>query len=342
MNRRKQPLPVDHVKSAVAAGLVYIHQHCDGIARKRAGTGFVYIDCDGKRVTDRQVLARIRSLVIPPAWSNVWICANPDGHLQALGTDVRGRRQYRYHPRYREIRNATKFSRMIEFAKVLPDIRARVQHDLSLPGLPRDKVLATVVRLLETTFIRVGNDEYARENESFGLTTLRNRHVEIEGSSLRFHFRGKSGQDHEVEIRDRRLARIVKACHDLPGYELFQYVDEAGARHAIGSADVNGYLKEASGADFTAKDFRTWAGSVQSALELAKIGPAQSAAEAKRNPAVLQLYEEGTLHQYVRPVDESSHDADCTGVYPEEECVLRLIRKHSSAMTAQSSSGAAA
>ncbi len=353
-SRRKVPLPLDHVKSAVAAGLVYIHQHCQGLTRKRSGKGFVYLDCDGRRITDPEVLTRIRSLVIPPAWTDVWICAKPHGHLQALGTDARGRRQYRYHALYREIRNQTKFSRMLDFAKVLPQIRATVQKHLALPGLPREKVLATVVRLLETTFIRIGNDEYARENESFGLTTLRNRHVEIEGSTMRFAFRGKSGQDHEVEIKDRRIARIVKECHDLPGYELFQYIDDAGTRHAIDSSDVNAYLKEVSGADFTAKDFRTWAGTVQSALALAQIGPGTSDTDTKRNivtavkatasrlgnrpatcrkyyihPAVLDAYTAGVLNEYVKPVAEDAHHEDVTGVYPEEECVMRLIRKYS-------------
>lgn len=306
-------------------------------------------------------MRRIRSLVIPPAWTNVWICSLPHGHLQALGIDARGRKQYRYHPLYRQVRNHTKFSRLLDFGKVLPEIRQRVNRDLALPGLPREKVLATVVRLLETTFIRIGNVEYARENSSFGLTTLRNRHVAIEGSTLKFNFRGKSGQDHEVSIHDRRLARIVKECQELPGYELFQYKDELGERHSIDSSDVNGYLKEITGEDFTAKDFRTWAGTVQTALALAEIGPFQSETEAKRNivaavkstasrlgnrpatcrnyyvhPAILESYMDGSLLGSVkRPEENAAAQAAVSndlGLHPEELCVLEVIRKKAASL----------
>ena len=325
---------------------------CRGFRRKRAGQGFQYLDCDNRRIGDRHTLKRIRGLVIPPAWEDVWICADPNGHLQAMGLDFRGRRQYRYHPEYRKIRNETKFERMLDFAKVVPSIRAQVLEDLARPGLPRQKVVATIVRLLETTFIRIGNDEYARDNQSFGLTTLRNRHVEINGTTLCFKFRGKSGQEHEVAVKDRRVARIVQQCHDLPGHELFQYVDDEGQRHSLGSADVNAYLKELTGADFTAKDFRTWAGTVQTALALAAFAPFESQTEAKRNvvaaikdtarrlgnrpatcrnyyvhPAVIESYLDGSLAQYVHPISDEEREEDAAGLYPEEACVVRLLRK---------------
>lgn len=350
-HKKPQRLPVDPIDSAVIAGLHYVSETGPGYTRRRAGKGFCFLDSEGRTLRDPQELARIRSLVIPPAWTNVWICPSASGHLQAVGYDARGRRQYRYHPRYREIRDQTKFERMPEFAKYLPLIRTRVAEDLARTGLPREKVLATVVKLLETTFIRIGNTEYARQNESFGLTTLRNRHVDIEGSTIRFRFRGKSGQDHEVEIKDRRIARIVRACHDLPGYSLFEYLDTDGTVRTIGSGDVNNYLKEITGKDFTAKDFRTWAGTVQTALELARIGPFASEAEAKRNivtaikatakrlgnrpatcknyyvhPAITESYMTGTLLQTVTPPDPDAPALDDESLHPEEACVLRLIR----------------
>jgi DNA topoisomerase-1 len=221
--------------------------------------------------------------VIPPAWSDVWICARADGHIQATGRDVRGRKQYRYHRRWRAFRDDTKYARLLAFAEALPRLRARVEADIAKPGLRREKVLATVVRLLEMTMIRIGNDEYARTNGSFGLTTLRDKHVAISGSALRFRFRGKSGKERAVEIHDRRLAAIVRRCRDLPGYELFQYVDDDGTRRTIDSADVNAYVREASGRDFTAKDFRTWAGTVEAACALDRLGPATSPSAARRN-----------------------------------------------------------
>src|SRR5207248_5923434 len=226
---------------------------------------------------------RIRALAIPPAWTDVWICPNPLGHLQATGRDARGRKQYRYHPRWREVRDEVKYGRLIKFAQTLPRIRARANADLRQSGLPREKVLAAVVQLLEKTLIRVGNEEYARENRSFGLTTMRDQHAKVAGSTVRFEFRGKSGIVHAVDLHDARLARIVKACRDLPGYELFQYVDEQGDRQVIDSADVNDYLREISGEDFTAKDFRTWAGTVLAAKALAAARAFSSTKEAKRN-----------------------------------------------------------
>jgi DNA topoisomerase-1 len=259
--------------SAKAAGLRYVSDAEPGIARQRAGSGFRYLRPDGRAVRDAETLARIGRLAIPPAWEEVWICAREDGHLQATGRDARARKQYRYHSRWREVRDETKYGRMAAFAKALPRIRRRVSQDLALQGLPRDKVLATVVRLLETTRIRVGNEEYARANDSFGLTTLRTRQVRVHGSTLNFRFRGKSGVHHSVALSDRKLAAIVRRMRDLPGYELFQYVDETGETRAVDSADVNEYLKSTAGEDFTSKDFRTWAGTVLAAEALRALEP---------------------------------------------------------------------
>jgi len=261
--------PVDPTEAAAFARLRYVSDTSPGIARIRAGTGFRYLTARGKAVRDADTLHRIRALAIPPAWTRVWICPTATGHIQAVGRDARGRKQYRYHARWRAVRDETKYNRLIEFGRTLPRIRRRVQRDLVKPGLPRERVLATVVRLLERTLIRVGNTEYARHNGSFGLTTLRSRHVRVQGPRLRFVFRGKGGKSHTVDVTDRRLARIVLQCQDLPGYELFQYLDDAGRRQTIGSADVNGYLREITGREFTAKDFRTWAGTVLAANTLA-------------------------------------------------------------------------
>src|SRR5687768_14114198 len=252
-------------ESARAAGLRYTNDNRPGITRARRGSGFRYTGPDGRVIRNKEELRRIGSLVIPPAWTDVWICPDPRGHLQATGRDARGRKQYRYHPKWREVRDDTKYYRMISFAQALPAIRRRTALDLARPQLTREKVLATVVQLLEKTLIRVGNDEYAKQNQSFGLTTMRDGHVDVKGSRVRFSFKGKSGVEHDVDLSDRRLARIVKACRDIPGYDLFQYYDEDGERHAIGSADVNAYLQEATGEDFTSKDFRTWAGTVLAA-----------------------------------------------------------------------------
>jgi DNA topoisomerase-1 len=271
------------VASARAAGLRYTSDRQPGIRRTKHGTTFRYFGHDGRRVTNKDELARIRGLVIPPAWQDVWICADPRGHLQATGRDVRGRKQYRYHPKWREVRDETKYDRMIGFAQALPKIRQHTARDLKRIGMPREKVLGTVVQLLEKTLIRVGNDEYAKQNRSFGLTTLRDGHVDVKGGKVRFTFRGKSGVEHEIDLEDKHLARVVKACRDLPGYDLFQYVDENGGRCTIGSADVNAYLKEITGEDYTSKDFRTWAGTVLAAQMLREIGAFRSQTESKRN-----------------------------------------------------------
>src|SRR6266542_3216588 len=253
---------VDSVDAAEEAGLRYVSDDSPGYRRKANGDHFEYLDTEGKRIRDEQRLLRIKRLAIPPAWTDVWICPSPNGHIQATGRDARGRKQYRYHDRWREVRDTAKYERLQAFAEALPHIRAATERDLRQPGVPRTKVLAAVVRLLEETSIRIGNEEYRRENSSFGLTTMRDRHAEFEGSTLRFRFKGKGGKEHIVELHDRRLAPIVRQCQDIPGQELFQYLDEDGQRHAIESSDVNAYLREISGGDFTAKDFRTWNGTV--------------------------------------------------------------------------------
>jgi len=276
--------PLDPVTSAKVAGLRYVNDlRLPGIRRVGRKKRVRYLDAHGRTIRDRAVLDRIRSLAIPPAWTDVWICPDEHGHLQATGRDGRGRKQYRYHPRWREVRDEVKYGRLIAFAQALPATRQRTDRDLAQPGLPREKVLAAVVQLLEKTLIRVGNEEYARQNGSVGLTTMKDGHAKVHGGRVRFEFRGKSGIGHAIDLDDRRLARIVKACRDLPGYELFQYVDSGGRRQAIDSADVNAYLREITGEDFTAKDFRTWAGTVLAAQALAEVAAFKSPREAKRN-----------------------------------------------------------
>lgn len=276
-------MTLDPLASARAAGLHHTTDAPPGIRRVRHGSTFRYFGPSGRRVTNREDLARIKSLVIPPAWEDVWISPDPYGHLQVTGRDARGRKQYRYHPKWRAVRDETKYYRLIGFAKALPAIRRRTSADLRRRGLEREKVLALVVQLLEKTLIRVGNDEYARQNRSFGLTTLRDGHVDVRGGRVCFTFRGKSGVEHEIALDDRRLARTVQACRDIPGYDLFQYYDEDGARHAIGSSDVNAYLKEITGEDYTSKDFRTWAGTVLAAELLRRCDACSSETQAKRN-----------------------------------------------------------
>ena len=273
----------DKVPPVIAeSSLTYVNDNEPGIVRKRAGKGFSYRWPDGTLVKDAETLARIRKLAIPPAYEDVWICADPNGHIQATGRDVKGRKQYRYHPEWTQLQAETKFARMAAFGRALPHIRERVDHDLALKGLPREKVLAAVVKLLETTLIRVGNDEYAKTNKHFGLTTMRDKHVTVDGSEIQFEFAGKCGIKHKAGLRDRRLAKVVKASQDVPGQRLFQYLDDKGERHAIGSIDVNAYLKEISGEQFTAKDFRTWAGTIAAAKALALQPQPQSLTEAKR------------------------------------------------------------
>ncbi|HEX6415572.1 MAG TPA: DNA topoisomerase IB [Burkholderiales bacterium] len=304
----------DPARSAQAAGLRYVSDSTPGISRVRAGSAFRYSWPDGRPVREREVLARIKALAIPPAWESVWICPRGDGHIQATGRDARARKQYRYHRRWREVRDETKYGRMPAFASALSRIRRRVREDLALPGLPRDKVLATVVRLLEATRMRVGNEEYARANQSFGLTTLRTRQVRLQGSKMQFRFRGKSGVWHVFALCDRRLAAIVRRMRDLPGYELFQYVDGDGVTRAVDSDDVNAYLKGIAGEEFTSKDFRTWAGTVLAAQALQRVGKSglsraiEEVARALGNtkavcrncyihPAIIEAHRDGTLAQ---------------------------------------------
>ncbi|HLX68399.1 MAG TPA: DNA topoisomerase IB [Verrucomicrobiae bacterium] len=342
----------DPVVSAKVVGLRHVSDEKPGIRRERSGKSFRYFDPGGKVVHDEETLRRIKSLAVPPAWANVWICADPNGHLQATGRDDRRRKQFRYHPRWREIRDETKYARMITFARALPKIRRRIKKDLVLNGLPRNKVLATVVRLLEVSLIRIGNEEYARENKSFGLTTMRNNHVDVNGSKLRFHFRGKSGKCHEVDIHDARLAKIVERCQDLPGQELFQFLDNEGERHDVRSEDVNDYLREISGQDFTAKDFRTWAGTVLAAMALREFEKFDTKAQARKNvvaaiesvaeklgntpavckkcyihPHVLDSYLDGTLVETLKQRAEKVISGSLHGLPAEEAAVLGLLQQ---------------
>jgi DNA topoisomerase-1 len=338
---------VDPEESARAAGLRYVSDQSPGIRRKRAGKGFTYLAPDGRTSRDAQTIRRIKSLAIPPAWTDVWICPDPRGHLQATGRDARGRKQYRYHPRWREVRDGVKYDRMLAFAEALPKIREQTDGDLERPGLPREKVLATIVRLLEETRIRIGNDEYRKENGSYGLTTLRNRHVDVIGSEVRFTFKGKSGRQHKIELHDRRMARIIKRFLEIPGQELFKYVDGDGEVKAIDSADVNEYLREITGEDFTAKDFRTWAGTILAARFLREAAEAVNTRGAKKHivraiarvaeelgntpavakkgyihPAVIAAYLSGGLE----PISEKV-DPDPYKLSAEERSLLALLGK---------------
>jgi DNA topoisomerase I len=347
---RQTKIAGEGMLAAKSAGLRYMDGRRPGIYRGRRGNGFSYVSVDGRPLRDGETLTRIRSLAIPPAWREVWICPDPHGHLQATGRDARGRKQYRYHPRWREIRDGNKYQRMIAFGRALPLIRRRVEKDLARHGLSREKILATVVRLLEVTLIRVGNEEYAKSNDSFGLATMRDRHVRINGSGVRFQFRGKSGIVHAVDLEDRRLARIVRRSRDLPGYELFQYLDEGGERRSIDAADVNAYLKQIAGDEFTAKDFRTWAGTVLAARALREFVPVDSQAQAKRNvlraievvaerlgntkavcrkcyihPGIVNAYLEGRL---VSSVNRSRGVRSKLSYFsPEEAAVLALLQQ---------------
>ena len=354
------PVPnTDPPAAAKAAGLRYVHDDRPGISREPAGDGFRYVDAKGEPVEDEATLKRIRSLAIPPAWTDVWICPQANGHLQATGRDARGRKQYRYHPKWREVRDEVKYERMIKFGKALPQIRKEVDRALSLPGLPREKVLATIVYLLEATMMRIGNDEYARENKSYGLTTLRNRHVKIDGSEVEFRFRGKSGVYHDVKVHDRRLARIIQRTRDLPGQDLFQYLDEHGETHTVGSADVNDYLRTITGEDYTAKDFRTWSGTVLAAMALQEFEAVDSDTQAKKNvvraiesvaerlgntpsvcrkcyvhPAVLDAYLDGTMLEGLRARAEESLVEDLKDLQPEEAAVLAMLERRLAQETA--------
>jgi DNA topoisomerase I len=342
----------DPPAAAKAAGLRYVNDSKPGIRREKDGEAFRYLDAKGEPVEDEATLKRIKSLVIPPAWTEVWICSQANGHLQATGRDARGRKQYRYHPKWRNVRDEVKYERMINFGKALPTIREEVDKALKLPGLPREKMLATIVYLLEATMMRVGNEEYARTNKSFGLTTLRNRHVKVDGSDVEFKFRGKSGVYHKIHVHDRRLARIIRSTRDLPGQELFQYIDEEGETHSIDSSDVNEYLRTITGEDYTAKDFRTWSGTVLAALALQEFEKFDSETQAKKNivraiesvaeklgntpsicrkcyvhPAVLDAYLEGSVLDAMRERTEQHLSEDLHALQPEEAAVLAMLQQ---------------
>jgi DNA topoisomerase I len=350
--RRSQPaIASDPTLAAKAAGLRYATDTRPGIRRQGAGKAFRYIDPDGHAIHDREILARIKSLAIPPAWEEVWICPSPLGHVQVTGRDEKGRKQYRYHPRWREVRDGAKYGRMMAFGRTLPQIRERTDRDLALAGLPRRKVLAAVVQLLERSLIRVGNDEYARNNQSFGLTTMRDKHVALNGATIQFQFRGKSGIHHKIDIHDRRLARLVQRCQELPGQELFQYVAEDGATQDVDSADVNEYLREITGCDFTAKDFRTWAGTVLAAMALQEFEAFDSQAQAKKNvvraiervaerlgntpsvcrkcyihPVVLDAYLDGSMIEALRQRADQAMEESLGDLKPEEAAVMALLQ----------------
>ena len=341
---------VDPRDAAESVGLVYVSDESPGIRRRKAGKGFAYLKPDGSRLTEPAALGRIKSLAIPPAYTDVWICPKPNGHIQATGRDAKGRKQYRYHPAFREVRESTKYGHMLEFAASLPAIRKTIETHMALRGLPREKVLATIVHLLETTLIRVGNSDYAKQNRSYGLTTLRDPHVKVNGGELRFQFKGKSNKTWQLSVRNRRVAKIVKACQDLPGQDLFQYLDENGQQQAVTSSDINAYLKEITGREITAKDFRTWAGTVLAAIALSEFESFDSEAKAKRNvreaiervaarlgntpticrkcyvhPELLTCYLDGGVLAEVREAAQAELVDDLSGLRPEEAAVLTLL-----------------
>jgi DNA topoisomerase I len=361
MLRRSPPRPVPRhqllqllppERSAQCAGLNYVNEGQPGLRRIRSGTGFRYRKPRGGFVSDAATLARIKSLAIPPAWHDVWVCRDPQGHVQAVGRDDRGRKQYRYHPRWREFRDANKFNRLISFGQALPRIRRRVRRDLRRPGLAREKVLAAVVRLIELAALRIGNDEYADQNKSYGLTTLRRRHASVRGSRITFCFRGKSGVRQRVEVSHPILSRIVRRCQDLPGQDLFQYVDSEGKVQDVTSGDVNAYLRAITGQDFTAKDFRTWTATVEAARALRDLEPAGSKAASRKNltqaieqvaerlgntpaickkcyihPAIFEVYLEGQLAEELRRASEAAAGRARNRLPPDEAAVVALLRK---------------
>jgi DNA topoisomerase-1 len=341
----------DPVDVAEEAGLRYVSDEQPGYTRKRKGNDFEYFDTEGKRIRDETRLLRLKRLAVPPAYTEVWICPSPNGHIQATARDARGRKQYRYHERWREVRDENKYDRMVVFGKALPKIRRRVNRDLKRRGLPREKVLGTVVQLLERTFIRVGNEEYAKENKSFGLTTMRNRHVEVTATRLKFSFRGKSGKEHEVDVTDQRLAKIIRQLQDLPGQEVFQYLNDRGERRKVSSEDVNEYLREITGEDFTAKDFRTWAGTVLAAMALNAQDAFENKTQAKKNikeaisavakilgntpavcrkcyvhPAVLETYLDGAMIEGLKEKTEETLERKPGDLRSEEAAVMSFLQ----------------
>jgi len=350
--RAKTEILTDPVEAAEDAGLRYVSDDQPGYSRTPKGDDFEYFDTDGKAIRDEARLLRIRRLAIPPAYKDVWICPSPNGHIQATARDARGRKQYRYHERWREARDESKYDRMLVFGEALPKIRRRVNKDMGLDGLPQEKVLATVVRLLGRTFIRIGNEEYARDNKSFGLTTMRNRHVDVKGAKLTFSFRGKSGVKHEIDVNDRRLANIIRKLQDLPGQDIFQYEDEAGEVRNVTSQDVNDYLQQITGEEFTAKDFRTWAGTVLTAMALNAQGPAENETQAKKNikdaiaavakilgntptvcrkcyvhPVVLDAYLDGDMIEGLKQKTEEALAENLDDLRAEEAAVMSFLQE---------------
>ncbi len=343
---------IDARDAAESAGLSYVTDQEPGITRRRSGKGWSYRTASGDRITDKAEIERINAIGIPPAYTDVWICPDPNGHIQATGRDAKGRKQYRYHTRFREVRDGTKYEHMLEFAKALPAIRERIDADMRGRGLTRNRVLATVVRLLETTMIRVGNADYAKQNKSYGLTTLNNRHVKVEGSELRFRFKGKSGKQWNLRLADRRVAKIVKQSQELPGQHLFSYIDDDGVQREVTSGDVNAYLREVSGTDVTAKDFRTWTGTVLAALALSEFEKFDSEAAAKKNlraaiekvsarlgntpavcrrcyvhPEVIDSYMEQSLALDIEKAVERELRDEVEGLKPEEALVLAFLQR---------------
>ena len=340
----------DPEKSAQAVNLIYVHDNTPGIRRVKTGKSFNYVLEDTNPITDDDNLKRIKSLVIPPAWESVWICDLPNGHLQATGIDVKKRKQYRYHPLWNSLRNHTKYFRLYQFGKVLPSIRLQLEKDLSLPGLPVEKVLATIISLMERTNIRVGNSMYEKLYGSFGLTTLKDKHVAIAGNSLNFTFKGKKGVHHDISIKNKKLSKIVKACRDIPGKELFQYFTADGERKSIDSGMVNDYIRKISGGDFTAKDFRTWSGTLHAFLAFKEVGFFETTTEAKKkvlealdkvskhlgntrnvckkyyvHPAILSLYEDKSLEKYLHQLDKIEVDDNKAGLTAEEKIVMKIL-----------------
>ncbi|HEX2869442.1 MAG TPA: hypothetical protein VHO03_20530 [Ignavibacteriales bacterium] len=352
INEKLETLIVtEPVEAAEAAGLRYVTDEDPGFSRKGQGKSFIYLDKNGNKLSDTKHINRIEALVIPPAWTNVWICPYSNGHIQATGRDQKGRKQYIYHAEWEDIRNTNKFNLMIRFGESLPLIRARVDEDLRRHGLPREKVMAILVRLLEETLIRIGNHEYAKQNDSYGLTTLRNKHMELNGSKVKFIFKGKSGKQWEVDVANRRLARLVRQCQELPGQQLFQYLDEEGKRQSVESADVNSYLKEVINQDFTAKDFRTWGGTVRAAKELFDLGSAEAEKDKQKNlvqaikkvasalnntpsvsrkyyihPEVISAYMDNSLFNYMEKASQNP-DTSPFGLNTEESAVLNILKE---------------
>ncbi len=343
---------LDPVEAARAAKLRYVSDKKPGFTRHRVGDAFEYHDTDGRKITDEDTIARIRKLAIPPAYTDVWICRDANGHLQAVGRDARGRKQYRYHPNWRAVRDENKYGKMLVFGRVLPTIRERVSADLRLPGLPKRKVLAAIVALLEKTMMRVGNEEYAKGNKSYGLTTLRDRHVRIKGGHVEFDFRGKHGIEHHIDLDDRRLAKVVERCRDIPGQDLFQFLDQDGQRHGIGSDDVNEYLHEISGEEITAKDFRTWAATTLAAATLAELQRFDTQAAAKKevlraiegvakrlgntpaicrkcyiHPAVFEGYLDGTLAEGLKQRADALLDEPASGLTAQEVALTAFLSR---------------